>query len=126
MKNTLFLPLFLLFSAISLQAQSRFEFWPQGHINVLADFEGGVYVTMGGPSFTLVKKEKLQAGVHFAPSLRIKPSAPEGREIMPLQGLGLFVIDPNKKVRYNLINYYDSPAKKWTTALGIGFYFNAK
>ncbi|MFM1888568.1 MAG: hypothetical protein RL501_855 [Bacteroidota bacterium] len=126
MKNKLFLPLFLLFSAISLQAQSRFEFWPQGHINVLADFEGGVYVTMGGPSFTLVKKEKLQAGVHFAPSLRIKPSAPEGREIMPLQGLGLFVIDPNKKVRYNLINYYDSPAKKWTTALGIGFYFNAK
>ncbi len=126
MKNTLFLPLFLLFSAISLQAQSRFEFWPQGHINVLADFEGGVYVTMGGPSFTLVKKEKLQAGVHFAPSLRIKPSAPEGREIMPIQGLGLFVIDPNKKVRYNLINYYDSPAKKWTTALGIGFYFNAK
>ncbi|MFZ9673885.1 MAG: hypothetical protein ACO3A1_06275 [Flavobacteriaceae bacterium] len=126
MKNTLFLPLFLLFSAISLQAQSRFEFWPQGHINVLADFEGGVYVTMGGPSLTLVKKEKLQAGVHFAPSLRIKPSAPEGREIMPLQGLGLFVIDPNKKVRYNLISYYDSPAKKWTTALGIGFYFNAK
>ncbi|HCD23683.1 MAG TPA: hypothetical protein DEQ44_07025 [Flavobacteriaceae bacterium] len=126
MKNSWFFSLALLLFTCSIQAQSRFEFWPQGHINVLADFKGGYYVTMGGPSFTLLKKDQLQAGVHFAPSLRIKPSAPEGREIMPLQGLGLFVIDPNKKVRYNLLSYYDSPAKKWTAAIGIGFYFNAK
>ena len=83
MKNSWFFSLALLLFTCSIQAQSRFEFWPQGHINVLADFKGGYYVTMGGPSFTLLKKDQLQAGVHFAPSLRIKPSAPEGREIMP-------------------------------------------
>ena len=66
MKNSWFFSLALLLFTCSIQAQSRFEFWPQGHINVLADFKGGYYVTMGGPSFTLLKKDQLQAGVHFA------------------------------------------------------------
>ena len=126
MKNTLFLTLFLLFSAISLQAQSRFEFWPQGHVNVLADFKGVFYSTIGGPSFSLVQSDRIKAGIHFAPSLRLKSNAPEGRKVMPLQGLGLFAMDPSKKIRYNVISYYDAPAKSWSTAFGLGYIFNGK
>ena len=126
MKNTLILMLFLLFSAISLQAQSRFEFWPQGHINVLADFKGGVYATIGGPSLFLVKSDRVKMGIHFAPSMRFKSNAPDGQEIIPILGFGVFALNPAKKIRYNLINYYDAPSKSWSTAFGLGYIFNGK
>ena len=118
--------LFLLFSAISLQAQSKFEFWPQGHVDILADFKGGVYATIGGPNLGLVQSDRIKVGIQFAPSLRLKSNAPEGRKVMPLQGLGLFAMDPSKKIRYNVISYYDAPAKSWSTAFGLGYIFNVQ
>lgn len=118
------LMLFLLVSAISLQAQSKFEFWSQGHVDMLADFKGGVYATIGGPSLGLVQSDRIKVGIHFAPSLRFKSNAPEGQEIIPLLGFGVFAMNPANKIRYNLINYYDAPSKSWSTAFGLGYIFN--
>lgn len=126
MNKTLILKLFLLFSTISLQAQSKFEFWPQGHVDLLTDFKGGVYATIGGPSLGLVQSNRVRVGIQFAPSLRFKSNAPEGQEIIPLLGFGVFAMNPAKKIRYTMINYYDAPSKSWSTAFGLGYIFSGK
>ena len=126
MKKTLILILFLLFSTISLKAQSKFEFWPQGHVDILADFKGGVYATIGGPNLGLIQSDRIKVGIQFAPSLRFMSNAPEGQEIIPLLGFGVFAMNPAKKIRYNLINYYDAPSKSWSTAFGLGYIINVQ
>ena len=119
-----FIALFGVF--FTTQAQSKLTLMPEGQINILADAKGSAYLYLGGPTFKVLESETATLGIEYMPSLRIWPSGPEGRKLSTLTGGGLFMVNKNSRVKYNLVSYYDAPLREWNVAFGLGYVFSKK